>query len=62
MDKRVYSKEKSVYDHIKRNSRLTFANVPVSKTTGENFKTKQGEMESKALASLVNLVEISGPV
>ena len=62
MDERVYSKEKSVYDRIKRNSRLTFANVPVSKTTGENFETKQGEMESKALASLVNLVEVSGLV
>ena len=60
MDERIYSKQKSIHDRIKRNSRLTFSNAPVSKSTGEILKVKQGEMESKALASVVNLVDISG--
>ena len=60
MDERIYSKQKSIHDRIKRNSRLTFSTAPVSKSTGEILKVKQGEMESKALASVVNLVDISG--
>ena len=28
MDERIYSKEKSIHDQIKRNSRLPFANAP----------------------------------
>ena len=39
MDERVYSKGKSLHDRIKR---LTFANAPVTKDTGENLKVKQG--------------------
>lgn len=60
MNERIYSKEKSLHDRIKRNSRLTFANAPVNKATGEDLKVKQGEMESRALASVVNLVDVSG--
>ena len=60
MDERIYSKEKSNHDHIKRNSRLTFAKFPLRKVSGEALKMKQGEMESRALASVVNLVDVSG--
>ena len=60
MDERIYLKEKSNYDHIKRNSCLTFAKFPLTKVSGEALKIKQGEMESRALASVVNLVEVSG--
>lgn len=59
MDEHVYSKEKSLHDRIKRSSRLTFANAPVNKATGEDLKVKQGEMESRALAAVVNLVDVS---
>ncbi|CAB3976667.1 Hypothetical predicted protein [Paramuricea clavata] len=59
MDECVYSKEKSLYDRIKRHSRLTFAKAPTTKT-GEVLKVKQGEMENRALASVVNLVDVSG--
>ena len=34
MDKRIYSKEKSIHDHIKRNSSLTFAKFPLRKVSG----------------------------
>ena len=60
MDERIYSKEKSNHDHIKRNSRLTFAKFPLRKVSGEALKIKQGEMESRALAFVVNLVDVSG--
>ena len=60
MDEHIYSKEKSNHDHIKRNSRLTFAKFPLRKVSGETQKMKQGEMESRALASVVNLVDVSG--
>jgi len=60
MDERIYSKEKSIHDRIKRNSHLTFAKIPLKKVTGEAIKMKQGEMESRALASVVNLVDVSG--
>lgn len=45
---------------MKRNKRLTFANVQVRKASGEVLKVKQGVMESRALASVVDLVDISG--
>ena len=51
MDERIYSKQKSIHDHIKRNSRLTFSNTPVSKSTGEILKVKQGEMEGTCICS-----------
>ena len=60
MDERIYSKEKSIHDRIKRNSRLTFAKFPLRKVSGEALKIKQGEMENRALASVVNLVDVSG--
>ncbi len=60
MDGRVYSKDKSLHYRIKRSSRLTFANIPANKATGDDWKVKQGEMESWALAAVVNLVDISG--
>ena len=60
MDERIYSKEKSIYDRIKRNLRLTFAEIPLQKVSGEALKMKQGEMESRALASVVNLVDVGG--
>ena len=59
MDERVYSKKKSLHDRIKRNSRLTFAKAS-SNRTSEASKVKQAEMENKALASVVNLVDVSG--
>ena len=62
MDERVYLKGKCLHDRIKRNTCLTFANAPVTKATGENLKVKQGEMEIRALASVVNLVDSSGLV
>ena len=46
--------------HIKRNSRLTFAEIPSWKVSGAALKMKQGEMESRTLASVVNLVDVSG--
>ncbi len=46
MDERVYSKDKSLHDRIKRSSRLTFDNIPANKATGEDWKVKQGEMEA----------------
>lgn len=58
MDERVYSKKKSIHDRIKRHTSLTFAKAPASKT-GEVLKVKQGEMENRALASVVNLVDVS---
>ena len=60
MDEHVYAKERSLYDPIKHRKRLTFANAPVNKSVGENLKMRQGEMEGKAMASVVNLVETSG--
>ena len=60
MDERIYSKEKSNHDHIKRNSCLTFAKFPLRKVSGEALKMKQGELESRALAFVVNLVDVSG--
>lgn len=60
MDERIYSKQKSLYDRIKRNSSLRFANAPVNKANSDNLKVKQ--MESRALASVVNLVDVSGLV
>ena len=60
MDERIYSKEKSIHDRIKRNSHLTFAKFPLRKVSGEALKMKQGEMESRVLASVVNLVDVSG--
>lgn len=43
-----------------RRKNLTFANAPVDRATGEKLKVNQGEMESKALISLVILVDVSG--
>ncbi|XP_028404399.1 uncharacterized protein LOC114527028 [Dendronephthya gigantea] len=59
MKERVYSKEKSINDRIKRNSRLTFAKSPARKS-GQCCKANEGEMENQALASVVNLVDVSG--
>ena len=59
MEERVYSKEKSINDRIKRNSRMTFAKAP-ARTSGKCCKVKEGEMENQALASVVNLVDVSG--
>ena len=57
MNERIYSKEKSIHDRIKRNSLLTFSLLKVS---GEALKMKQGEMESRVLTSVVSLVDVSG--
>jgi hypothetical protein len=51
--------DESLYDHIKHHSRLTFAKAPATKT-GKVLKVKQGEMENRALASVLNLVDVSG--
>ena len=40
MDEHIYSKEKSIHNCIKRNSRLTFAKIPLKKVTGEVMKEK----------------------
>ena len=60
MNERIYSKEKSIFDRIKRNSSLSFTEIPLRKVSGEALKIKQGEMESRVLASVVNLVDVSG--
>ena len=60
MDEQICSKEKSIHDRIKRNSHLTFGEIPLWKVSGAALKMKQGEMESRALASVVNLVDASG--
>ena len=60
MDERIYSKEKSIHDRIKQNSHLMFAEIPLQKVSEEALKMKQGEMESRALASVVNLVDVTG--
>jgi len=56
----TYSKEKSIHDRIKWNSHFSFAEIPLQKVSGEALKMKQGEMESRTLASVVNLVDVSG--
>ena len=38
----------------------TCAEIPLRKVSGEALKMKQGEMESRGLASVVNLVDVSG--
>ena len=50
MDECNYSKENSIHDCIKCNSRLTFAKFPLRKVSGEALNMKQEEMESRALA------------
>jgi len=55
VDERIYSKQKSIHHPIKRNSYLIFADIPLKKVSGDTLKMKQGEMESTALASVVNL-------
>ena len=60
LDKRLYAKEKFLYDRIKHSCRLTFVSPRDSKVTGENIKLKQGEMESKTLSYVVKLEDESG--
>lgn len=60
LDERLYSNDKSAYALIKRRKRIAFDNAPVIKATGENLKVKQVKMESKALASVVNVVNANG--
>ena len=60
IDECLYAKERSLYDRFKRRCRLTFFSSRDSKVTGENVKLKQGEMESKALLSVVKLADESG--
>ena len=55
----IYSKEKSLHDCIKRNSCLTFTKGLPNRTS-EASKVTQAEMENKTLASVVNLVDVSG--
>ncbi|MES9882370.1 MAG: hypothetical protein ABW185_15975 [Sedimenticola sp.] len=62
MDERVYSKDKSLHDRIQRSNRHTFANTTADKATGGDLKVKQCEMESRALTSVVNIVDVSGLV
>ena len=40
LDVRLYAKEKSLYDRIKRSCRLTYASSRDSKVNGENVKLK----------------------
>jgi len=44
----------------KWNLHLTFAEIPLRKVSRETLKMRQGEMESRVLASVVNLVDVSG--
>ena len=60
MDERVYSKTKSLNDRVMRSKRTNFSTEEVKKADSENVKGKTEEMERKALASVVGLIEHSG--
>ena len=60
LKERVYSKTKSLNDRVPRSKRLSFATQELKKADGESLKGKTGEMESKALASVLGLVENCG--
>ena len=60
MDDRVYSKTKSLNERVMRSKRTNFSTQEVKKADSENVKGKTEEMERKALASVVGLIEHSG--
>ena len=47
MDERIYSKDKSIHDRIKRNSRLTFAKFPLRKVSGEALKMNKEKWKAE---------------
>ena len=60
MDERVYSKTKYLNDRVPRSKRQNFSTQELMKADSENLKVKTEEMEHKALASVLDLVENSG--
>ena len=60
MDERVYSKNLSLNDRIPRSKRMSFATEEVKQVEGTRVKGKADEMECRALASVVGLVETTG--
>ena len=59
LDERVYSKNKSLNDRVARSKRGNFSTQLIEKERGENLKQKTEEMQSKAFASIIKLVEES---
>ena len=59
MDKRIYSKEESIYDRIPRSKRMTFATQIVEASDNVN-KISTEEMENRALNAVIGLVENQG--
>ena len=59
---RVFSKESSLFAHMSRKKRKTFAKQLLENNSGgqESSKLQLRDMESKALASVINLVSNSG--
>ena len=62
LQERVYSKTKSLSDRVSRNKRLNFATQELKKADSEVTKGRTEEMESKALASVLMLVEKNGTI
>jgi len=62
LQERVYSKTKSLNDRVSRNKRLNFATQERKKADSEVTKGRTEEMESKALASVLMLVEKNGTI
>ena len=60
LKERVYSKTKSLNDRVPLNKRQNFTTQELKKADGEGLKGKTEEMESKAMASVLGLVEKSG--
>ena len=56
----MYSKTKSLNDRVLHSKRKNFSTQELKKADGESLKGKTEEMECKALASVLKLVETSG--
>ena len=59
LNERVYSKIKSLYDRVPRSKRQNFATQEITKADRECLKGKTEEMDSKAMSSVLELVEKS---
>ena len=60
LEKRVYSKEKSLYDWVPRNKHLNFSIQEVKKVENDELKGLTEQIEPKALASILHLIEQDG--
>ena len=59
MDKRVYSKEESLYDRIPRSKRLSFS-TQITEITEESQQVSTEQMENRALNAVIELVDKQG--